>query len=506
MMKALAIVIVALFAVVVSAAVDEKVVTLTSANFEQFVKDTPLALIEFYAPWCGHCKSLAPEYEKAAKELDGKNSGLLAKVDCTTERDICEQFEVQGFPTVKVFRNDGSKPGDYEGARKTAAIVSFMKKQSSPAVTTLTDAASVDAFTTGEELRVVAFLAADSEALKVFTAVANSLRNEYSFGASHDAEAATAKGAAFPSVVLFRNFDEPIVKFTGEITAEGLTTWIRAESFPVIGEIGPENYAKYLERGFNFAWIFVDYENKDQQDLLVELTPVAAEFRAQLSFVKLDGIKWTEHAKSFGLSGNTPGIVIEDRKQRKNFVLPESLKVTRDVFREFIDGVLSGKIAATVKSEPIPESNDGPVKVIVGHTFQELVMDDTKDVLVEFYAPWCGHCKSLAPKYEELGKLFSSDNTVTIAKIDATANDSPADVQGFPTIILYAAGDKQNPVNYEGERTVKALAAFLNAHGKAGGRPSEAPAAADDEEEEEHDHAGHDHEHDHDHVHDPEEL
>lgn len=57
-----------------------------------------------------------------------------------------------------------------------------------------------------------------------------------------------------------------------------------------------------------------------------------------------------------------------------------------------------------MKSEEIPESNDAPVKIVVGKNFDSIVMDETKDVLVEFYAPWCGHCKSLEPKYEELAK------------------------------------------------------------------------------------------------------
>jgi len=55
-----------------------------------------------------------------------------------------------------------------------------------------------------------------------------------------------------------------------------------------------------------------------------------------------------------------------------------------------------------LKSEEIPAHNDEPVKVLVGKNFEEIVYDETKDVLVEFYAPWCGHCKSLAPKYDEL--------------------------------------------------------------------------------------------------------
>ncbi len=61
----------------------------------------------------------------------------------------------------------------------------------------------------------------------------------------------------------------------------------------------------------------------------------------------------------------------------------------------------------------------------MGRNFEEIVNDEEKDVLIEFYAPWCGHCKSLAPKYEELGKKLKDDPNIVIAKSDATANDYP---------------------------------------------------------------------------------
>jgi len=505
------------FAVVVAVAVallashaaadDEKVVTLTTKNFDEFVAKNPLSLIEFYAPWCGHCKALAPEYEKAAQQLEGKNSGALGKVDCTVERDVCNKFDVQGFPTVKLFHNDGSEPTDYNEARKADAIVKFMIRQSAPAVTELADAAAVKTFATTESVKIVAFAGA-SDSLEQYTKVANALRNEYFFGVVKADEAATEYKTKTPSVVLIRDFDDGNVVFPGDFNGadfvQALTTFIKANSFPLVGTIGPENYSKYLERGFNFVWIFVDLDNEDHKQLITDaITPVASAFRDKLSFVKLDGVKWVEHAKSFGLSGNTPGIVLENRDTRKNFLFPEGSAVTKDAFNNFIDGVLKGTVAPNVKSEPVPADNTGPVKVIVGTTFDEIVMDNSKDVFVEFYAPWCGHCKSLAPKFEELGKLFKDDPTMVVAKVDSTANDTPADVQGFPTLILYPAGDKSNPVNYEGDRTTKAMSAWLNANGKAGGRPTK--AAASDDHEDDHDHHGHDHgDHGHAHDHDDE--
>ena len=75
-----------------------------------------------------------------------------------------------------------------------------------------------------------------------------------------------------------------------------------------------------------------------------------------------------------------------------------------DNFKQFVTDYLDGKIQAYIKSEDVPDDNDGPVKVVVGKNFEEIVNDPEKDVLIEFYAPWCGHCKSLEPKYKELGE------------------------------------------------------------------------------------------------------
>merc|ERR1739848_33211 len=114
--------------------------------------------------------------------------------------------------------------------------------------------------------------------------------------------------------------------------------------------------------------------------------------------------------------------------------------------------------------------------------FEQVALDAEKNVLVEFYAPWWGHCKQLAPIWDKLGEKFADSADIVIAKMDSTGNElEDIKIQGFPTIKLFKKGDNK-VVDYNGERTLEGFAKFLEPDGKDGAAWEE-PEDEDDVED-----------------------
>uniref|UniRef100_A0A8C2DZ52 Protein disulfide-isomerase n=1 Tax=Cyprinus carpio TaxID=7962 RepID=A0A8C2DZ52_CYPCA len=476
---------------------------LKDADFEYIAPEHETLLVKFYAPWCGHCKKLAPEFETAAARLKG--TVTLAKVDCTANTETCKRYGVTGYPTLKIFRN-GQESSSYDGPRSADGIVNYMKKQAGPDSVPLHSEHDLENFINSFDASIVGFFSGtDSSQLSEFLKGASLMRESFRFAHTTDLELGKKYEVKYESVLLFRpprlssKFEESVVHHRGPLSITGLRRFIRDNIFGLCPHLTKENKDSLRKRDLLTAYYDLDYlrNPKGSNYWRNRVLKVASKFSSQGLLYSVanrnDFLEELEDEFGLGASDATelPFVTIRTRTGNK-YTMREEFTRDGTSLENFLEDYFAGRLKRYVKSEPVPAKNNAAVKVVVADTFEEIVNDPEKDVLIEFYAPWCGHCKKLEPKYTELGEQLYSDPNIVIAKMDATANDVPQgyDVQGyvftsyhhssnvlyslalaiidfslffcrFPTIYFAAAGRKDEPKRYEGAREVKDFINFL---------------------------------------------
>lgn len=464
---------------------DEGVLVLTKSTYDQALADNEFVLVEFYAPWCGHCKALAPEYVKAAKILEEKGSSIkLAKVDATEENELAEKHEIRGYPTIKFYRN--GKAIDYSGGRTADEIVNWLLKKTGPPAKTLETAEDVKKFIEEPEVAVVAFLSsADSEAAKQYLAAAAAV-DELPFAIVTDPEVAKANDVEGDAIVLFKKFDEGRNTLTSDITEESVTKFVKTNSLPLIVDFNHDTAQKVFGGEIrSHVLLFLSKEAGHYDKYLPDQKLAAADYKDKVLFVSINTDD-EDHGRILEFFGMKKDEVPAARLIRLADEMSK-YKPTTDVLndvaamRTFVNDFLDGKLKQHLLSQDLPEDWDKtPVKVLVASNFDEVAMDKDKDVLVEFYAPWCGHCKQLAPIYDKLGEKFKDNESIVIAKMDSTINElEHTKINSFPTIKLFKKGDNQ-VIEYSGERTLEGLTKFLETGGSYG---QAAPDQAEEEDE-----------------------
>ena len=494
----------------------KSVVKLTQENFDKTISENDHVLVKFYAPWCGHCKSMAPKYENAAKALAKKGSKVvLAEIDATKEEEIAQNYEIEGFPTIKLFRN--GNPEDYNNGRETDDFIEFCENVNLPTTVELNDEEAVKKFIEDAGASLILFLndaesSSDNTKKQAFMEVAREFKDEYPFGIVEDKKILQKYGKemkyeTFKSFILLStDFGGSKYAFDKDFEKENIALFLNVYALPLVPTWNEKTANSIFRRGEYFLFSFRN-SDESQEEKHYEITrkrmePLAALHRPKIASGDLTGVTFIDVNVKGNPEGEDLAKFFEIDVENSKFPLYRGIKMSQEGaidrflppagglnnpedMQSFIDDFTSGKLKAVLKSEAVPTDNDeNNVKVLVGDTFNKWVNKKGKDVLVKFYAPWCGHCKAMAPTYEKLGEIFADVDHVVIGKIDATMNDfryDGVDIQGFPTLYLFsdaAAADNDDdniPVDddkkesgkkkvtlFDKDRTLKGMLEFLS--------------------------------------------
>ncbi|KAG0038250.1 protein disulfide isomerase (PDI) protein [Podila clonocystis] len=229
----------------------DKVIELTTQNFQAEVMDSDhLVMVEFYAPWCGHCKNLTPHYKAAAKNLHGIVK--LGAIDCDDDKNkpICGQYGIQGFPTIKVFpssrtgKSSVKYPQDYPGERSGRAIVDHLVKMipndiqlvtSNPTSGKITN---IDEFTDAEDSARALLFTKKTTSSNMYKGLATDMRRRMVVAEMRNPNSEILKKYnidSLPALVVFPKGEKTHVAYSGELKREPLSDFLGQYAEPAKG-------------------------------------------------------------------------------------------------------------------------------------------------------------------------------------------------------------------------------------------------------------------------------
>ena len=440
---------------------ENDVIILTDSTFDKAVAKYDYLLVLFYAPWCGHCKKFHPEYEKAAKTLRKENL-YLSKVDATVEKKLAEKFEIQGFPTVKLFIK--GEAIEYTGGRKEQEVINWMRKKTGPATKLIQSTEDIDKLKKDNDV-VLIYFGNNKNELDEYTKVARK-NEDFPFANVENEEIAKKLGIKMGTVVMFRNFEEPQKELSGSLTSKKIEEFIDSFSSPKVMGFDEKAAQIIFGKAIPAIILYCD-KNSDKWDEYRKLMEtISDKIGGKLKVVQTDikeGMA-SRLAEYIGVKeSDLPSVRIADtRIDLKKYNMEG--EINEKNILKFIEDWENNKLKPHLKSAEEPKENKDDVFVVVGKTYEKEVINNDKDVMLLFYAPWCGHCKALHPKYEEVAKKLKAKNPkLLMAKIDATENEvENINISGFPTVKFYP-GNKKNkaPIDYNGDRSVNDMIKFI---------------------------------------------
>mgnify|MGYP002631075314 FL=1 len=468
---------------------EEHVKVLTEKNFRKITTEHEHVLVLFYAPWDGHSKRFLKQFHEMGTSHEiGEHKMKFGKVDATVEKSLAQEFDVERYPQLVLFRR--GQPKEFRGSLIGEGLKKWLRRNThhKPAAW-LEGVDDVHVFTIGRPVCIVGFFD-DTGHLENFHAAAYDFHLD--FGETSSKIATEKYKTKQPGIVMFRDFDKP-AHYEGNVNnLDEIKQFIATNMVPKVVDFKKKDQMERVFEGPIATNVFLfKQENETEAKFLEDEFAKAAEaLYGKVHFISVGHdeptlysffaikpkdtptVRLYAHDLKYAYKGSLnpqigdPAMITDaegNEKPNPDFA-KKSSSVADDLIR-FIDAYDRGKLVPILKSEKPPKSAPAAneATVVVGRTFDEIVIQSKKHVLVFFYAPWCQTSKALMPLWDKLAEMYRDYDEVVIAKMDATKNEAKGvHVKSYPTIYFYKNGDKPRHEEYdEGKKDLGSFIHFL---------------------------------------------
>jgi protein disulfide-isomerase A1 len=436
----------------------DNIIELTESNFDEQLKNHELIAVLFTQEgYCPLCVQLGGEFEKAAEILKEQDPSIkLARFITQMSESLTEKHKIKNLPTLQVMRN-GVADTPFHSLRHHQKIIQWLKKNAAPSVKALQSSEELEAFLVNNKIVVVAFSEADEEFIQLAKAYEDIL-----FASCSNESCLKNYSQYKGKTVLFQDSGKVAHVKEDLQTVDNL---IFEFILPEVTDYTKKTVKKYL------GIYYIDNKSSNSfaknREILAHVAPNYRKLmKAYVIDMESDDGKSTTNLYNFKTS-ELPllKIVTTTTPRRKIYDYPAGQELTVEGVDKFIRDFVEDKLIPTPKSEDIPTEQTGSIYKVVRKTFDDIVLNSDKNVLIKYYNNYCGWCKKLQPIYQELAeKLNGTIDNLLIAEIDITNNELDEKIEtrnAIPQVVFWLAKDKSKGIFFEGEKNLENLVKFV---------------------------------------------
>ena len=440
------------------------VLVLDEHSFGFAIREFKYLLVLFYDPECPHCQNFMPDYGKMATDLKKENF-IFAKFNAVRYEKIANNYDLEAFPTLILLKNQ--EKFVFEGERTRENIENFLKEKTKENLKNLKDKIDFNRLQIYNK-PILVYFGKDEKVIDELTLAYRVVDNViFATSDSEELIKENINPGSNDNIIIFKQFDDRKNIFKGKITAENIINFCNLYSNPKVLEFNKETSQIIFTKRKPSLIIFSEKGQKHYEvgrNLLNNIwNQIQGKMQIFMCHVKDDISQ--KLAEFCGIKKeDIPKVMIIDPRPYN----PKKYEVNGDLSEEnilsYINKFWKGELKLFLRSEKIPEKNDGDIFVLVGNNFQKEVLDNDKDVLVYFYSSQCRMCKEFEPLLEELAKKWKKNNPkLLIAKMNGILNDvEEYQIQNFPSTKFYPGNAKdKEPKNFHTRRNITSLIRFI---------------------------------------------